>query len=335
MKLDIVIYICPEILEYKSMMKKWGEKPYYSLDYALKKRYGGKLYKVALDAGFTCPNRDGTLGYGGCCFCSGGSGEFAGDRRLPISDQIDRGIAGLTKFHARGYIAYYQAYTNTYAGIDVLRRVYEPAFLHPQIQAVSIATRPDCLGDDIIDLLDGYQQRKPVWVELGLQTIHEATAERIRRGYPLSCFEDAVRRLRKRGLEVIVHVILGLPGEDTGDMLETISYLNRMDIQGIKLQLLHVIEKTDLAEWYRAGEFRVLTMEEYVRLVCLCIGHLSERIVIHRLTGDGPSSQLIAPLWSTKKLQVLNAIHHELKELGISQGCLEGDTYDFGTDNIV
>ncbi len=310
-------------------MKKWGEKPYYSLDYMLKSRFGGKLYKVALDAGFTCPNRDGTIGFGGCTFCGGGSGVFAGDRRLPISEQIDRGIEGLTKFHANGYIAYFQAYTNTYAPIDALTRIYEPAFAHPKIRVVSIATRPDCVDDQVADLLADFSKRKPVWVELGLQTMHERTAERIRRGYPLSCFEDAVKRLRQRGIEVIVHVILGLPGESEQNVLQTIAYLNGIDIQGIKLQLLHVIDKTDLAGQYLAGEFRVLEMDEYVRLVCQCIGHLSEKTVIHRLTGDGPSDELIAPLWSRKKLSVLNAIHHELKEQGISQGCLEGDTYGF------
>jgi len=314
---------------------KWGEKPYYSLDYHLKQRYGGKIYKVALDGGFTCPNRDGTLGVGGCIFCSGGSGEFAGDRKLSIGEQIDRGITGLTKFKAKGYIAYYQAYTNTYGAIPYLKRVYDPAFSHPQITAVSIATRPDCVSEEVADLLAEYSQRKDVWVELGLQTIHQKTAELIRRGYTLSCFEEAVRCLRKRGLEVIVHVILGLPGESTEDMLETISYLNSIDIQGIKLQLLHVIEETDLAGYYQAGGFRVLTMEEYVDLVCLCIGHLSEEIVVHRITGDGPSTKLIAPLWSKNKLQVLNSIHHRMKEQKIYQGCLRGDRYGIGTVDII
>ncbi len=314
---------------------RWGEKPYYSLDYYLKQRYGGKIYKVALDGGFTCPNRDGTLGRGGCIFCSGGSGEFAGDRQLPVSEQIDRGIAGLTKFKAKGYIAYYQAYTNTYGTLPYLRKIYEPAFEHPQITAVSIATRPDCISEETADLLAEYNQRKPVWVELGLQTMHEKTAGLIRRGYDLSCFEEAVHLLRTRGLEVIVHVILGLPGESTDDMLETISYLGNMDIQGIKLQLLHVIEGTDLAGYYRAGGFSVLTMEEYVSLVCLCIGHLSEKIVVHRITGDGPSEQLVAPLWSKNKLQVLNSIHHKMKQQGIYQGCLRRDKYGIGTVNII
>lgn len=308
---------------------RWGEKPYYSLDYYLKQRFGGKIYKVTLDAGFTCPNRDGRLGTGGCIFCSGGSGEFAGDRRLSVEEQIDEGIRGLTKFKAIGYIAYYQAYTNTYAGLPRLKAVYDPAFAHPKISAVSVATRPDCLPQETVELLASYNRIKPVWVELGLQTIHERTASFIRRGYPLSCFEDAVKRLREKDLEVIVHVILGLPGENTKDMLETVSYLNYMGIQGIKLQLLHVIDKTDLAGYYRAGAFETLTMDEYVNLVCLCIGHLSEEIVVHRITGDGPSDRLLAPLWSKNKLQVLNAIHHEMKVREISQGCLRRDGYGF------
>lgn len=314
---------------------RWGEKPYYSLDYYLKQRYGGKIYKVALDGGFTCPNRDGTLGTGGCIFCSGGSGEFAGDRCLSIREQIDRGIEGLTKFKAKGYIAYYQAYTNTYGELSYLKQVYEPAFSHPQITAVSIATRPDCITEEIADLLAQYAVQKPVWVELGLQTMHQRTAQLIHRGYDLECFEEAVKQLRKRGLEVIVHVILGLPGESTQDILETIEYLNCMDIQGIKLQLLHVIEETELAGYYRSGGFNVLTMEEYVSLVCKCIGHLSEEIVIHRITGDGPSAKLVAPLWSKNKLQVLNTIHHEMKLQGIYQGCLRGDRYGIRTVNII
>lgn len=310
-------------------MMHWGEKPYYSLDCYLKHRFGGKLYKVALDGGFTCPNRDGRIGTGGCIFCSGGSGDFAGDRRLSITEQIDQGIGNLPRPAAAGYIAYYQAYTNTYAELSYLKGIYAPAFAHPKVRVVSIATRPDCLPDETIGLLASLSERKPVWVELGLQSVHERTAAFIRRGYPLSCFEDAVRRLRNRGIEVIVHVILGLPGESREDMLQTVSYLNHMGIQGIKLQLLHVIDKTDLAEYYRTGAFETLSQEAYVALVCECIGYLSEDIVVHRITGDGPSDKLISPLWSKNKLQVLNAIHHELKVRGISQGCLRRDGYGF------
>lgn len=300
----------------------WGEKPYYSLDYYLKQQFGSKTYKVALDAGFTCPNRDGTIATGGCIFCSkGGSGEFAGSRSLSIQEQIDSGIEKLGAFHAKQYIAYYQAFTNTYADVEYLRRVYEPSFEHEKIAAVSIATRPDCVDEEVTALLCEYAKRKPVWVELGLQTIHEDTADYIRRGYALSCFEAALERLKRARIPVIVHVILGLPGEDKKRMLETIRYLNRAGIFGIKLQLLHVLENTDLAKDYREGRFETLSMEEYVDVVVSCIGFLSPDIVIHRLTGDGPSDQLISPQWSRAKRSVLNCIHHELKKRGIYQGC--------------
>lgn len=308
-------------------MKRWDEKPYYSLNYYLKQTFRKKVYRVALDAGMTCPNRDGTLGTGGCIFCSaGGSGDFAGDRRESITQQIEHGIQGLTKFHADGYIAYFQAYTNTYAPVSYLRRVYEEAVSHPLVEAVSIATRPDCLSDETVSLLAEFNQRKPVWVELGLQTMHERTAEYIRRGYPLACFEDAVSRLRDHGLDVIVHTILGLPGESREDMIQTIHYLNQKDIQGVKLQLLHILGGTDLADDYRSGVFRAMTQEEYVDTVADCVANLSDTIVIHRLTGDGPKDILIAPLWSTRKMQVLNQIHHKLKEQDIWQGkALETD----------
>ncbi len=310
-----------ESREDKCGMKYWDEKPYYSLNYYLKQTFHEKIYRVALDAGMTCPNRDGTIGTGGCIFCSaGGSGDFAGDRKESITQQIEHGIQGLKKFHADGYIAYFQAYTNTYAPLSYLKQVYTEAIEHPQVKAISIATRPDCLSDETIALLATLNKKKPVWVELGLQTIHEETARYIRRGYLLECFENAVARLRSKKIEVIVHTILGLPGENREDILETIHYLNRMDIQGIKLQLLHVLEGTDLAKDYRLGNFQVLELEEYVDLVVDCIANLSENIVIHRLTGDGPKDILIAPLWSTSKMQVLNRIHHRLKELGIWQG---------------
>lgn len=302
-------------------MKRWGEKPYYSLNYYLKQTFHKKVYRVALDAGMTCPNRDGTIGRGGCIFCSaGGSGDFAGDRRDSITRQVEQGIQGLKKFHADGYIAYFQAYTNTYAPLSYLRRVYEEAMDHPLVEAVSIATRPDCLSREIVDLLGELNQRKPVWVELGLQTMHERTAEYIRRGYPLSCFEDSVSRLRQKGLDVIVHTILGLPGESREDMIHTIRYLNQRDIQGIKLQLLHILKGTDLADAYQAGAFCALSREAYVDLVTECIANLSDTIVVHRLTGDGPKDILLAPLWSSSKMQVLNEIHHRLKEAGIWQG---------------
>lgn len=270
----------------------------------------------------TCPNRDGTLGSRGCIFCSaGGSGDFAGSRQDSITQQIEKQAASIRqKRGVAKFIAYFQAYTNTYAPVDYLRKIYTEAISHPDIVAISIGTRPDCLGEDILQLLDELNQKKPVWVELGLQTIHETTARYIRRGYPLSCFEQAVSELRKRNLDVIVHTILGLPGESKNDILSTIEYLNHRDIQGIKLQLLHVLKGTDLAEDYLAGKFQVYSMEEYLELVIDCLEHLNPEIVIHRLTGDGPKDLLIAPLWSSAKRTVLNTLHRECKLRHAFQG---------------
>lgn len=303
-------------------MKNWNGKPYYSFDSMLKERFSQKVYKVALNGGMTCPNRDGTLGSRGCIFCSaGGSGDFAGNKEDPISVQIETQAQRLReKRNASSFIAYFQAYTNTYAPVSYLREIYTEAIDHPDIAALSIGTRPDCLGKEVLDLLEELNHKKPVWVELGLQTIHEKTAAYIRRGYPLSCFAAAVKELRKRKLDVIVHTILGLPGESREDILETISYLNHMDIQGIKLQLLHVLKGTDLAEDYLAGKFRVYTMEEYIDLVIDCLEHLSPEIVVHRLTGDGPKELLLAPLWSSAKKTVLNTLHHQCKVRGAWQG---------------
>lgn len=303
-------------------MENWNGKPYHSFDYMLKERFGEKIYKVALDAGMTCPNRDGTLGSRGCIFCSaGGSGDFAGSRQDSITQQIEKQAASIRqKRGVAKFIAYFQAYTNTYAPVDYLRKIYTEAISHPDIVAISIGTRPDCLDEDILQLLDELNQKKPVWVELGLQTIHETTARYIRRGYPLSCFEQAVSELRKRNLDVIVHTILGLPGESKNDILSTIEYLNHQDIQGIKLQLLHVLKGTDLAEDYLAGKFQVYTMEEYLELVIDCLEHLNPEIVIHRLTGDGPKDLLIAPLWSSAKRTVLNTLHRECKLRHAFQG---------------
>ena len=303
-------------------MESWNGKPYHSFDYMLKERFSCKIYKTALNGGMTCPNRDGTLGERGCIFCSqGGSGDFAGDRRDSITEQINKQAEKLAqKRNASAFIAYFQAYTNTYAPVDYLRKIYTEAINHPQVAAVSIGTRPDCLGPDVLALLEELNQIKPVWIELGLQTIHERTAAYIRRGYPLSCFEEAVKALRQRDLEVIVHTILGLPGESRQDILETMKYLNRRDIQGIKLQLLHVLEGTDLAGFYRDHPFHVPDMEEYIRVLGRCVSRLRPDIVIHRLTGDGPKDLLIAPLWTGAKRTLLNRMHQYLKENDIWQG---------------
>lgn len=289
---------------------------YYAFNRYLRDTFGEKVYKIALDGGFTCPNRDGTLDTRGCIFCSGmGSGEFAGDRQDSISMQIEKGKERLKKKIKNGkYIAYFQAFTNTYASVDRLRLLYEEAIFYPDIAALSIATRPDCLSEEVVALLQEMNGIKPVWVELGLQTIHAETAEYIRRGYPLSVYDDAVKRLKKAGLQVIVHVILGLPGESREAMQETVSYVGESGADGIKLQLLHVIKGTDLEREYREGNFKTLKMEEYVSLVADCIARLPENIVIHRMTGDGDRETLLAPLWSTDKKKVLNALNRKLRE---------------------
>ena len=303
-------------------MMKWGEKPYHSLDYMLRERFGEKVYKVTLNGGMSCPNRDGKLGTRGCIFCSaGGSGDFAADSSLSITEQIDRQISILSaKRPIHKYIAYFQAFTNTYAPVEYLEKIFTEALSHPDIAALSIGTRPDCLGKDVITLLSRLNRQKPVWVELGLQTIHEKTAAYIRRGYPLSCFEDAVRRLRSEDIEVIVHTILGLPGESTQDILNTMEYLNHQDIQGIKLQLLHVLRGTDLASDYEKGLFCTYERDEYISLVISCLEHLRPDMVIHRITGDGPKDLLIAPLWASRKREVLNLLHHQMKENHNYQG---------------
>jgi radical SAM protein (TIGR01212 family) len=303
-------------------MNNWNGKPYHSLDYELKSMFGEKVYKAALNGGFTCPNRDGKLDTRGCIFCSaGGSGDFAAPATLSITDQINTAIEGISrKTNADKFIAYFQAFTNTYGPMEKMRSLFTEAVTHPKTAILSVATRPDCLSDDVLKLLSELNQIKPVWVELGLQTIHEETARWMRRGYELSVFDQAVKRLRDHGITVIVHVILGLKNETREMILETVRYLNKMDIQGVKLQLLHVIQGTDLANEYRSGELSVFTVEEYVDLVIDCLEHLSPEIVVHRLTGDGPSELLMAPGWSTRKREVLNLIHHEMKVRDSYQG---------------
>lgn len=303
-------------------VRMWGEKPYHSLDFQLKQQFGEKVYKLSLNGGMTCPNRDGTVGTGGCIFCSaGGSGDFAADRRLSITEQIRVQKEALReKKPARKYIAYFQAYTNTYAPVDYLERIFTEALSDEEVVALSIGTRPDCLPEEVLELLGRLNERKPVWVELGLQTIHEDTAKFIRRGYALPCFDRAVKELRKRNIDVIVHTILGLPGEGEKEVLETIHYLNECDIQGIKLQLLHFLRGTDLGELYVKEGWQALTMEAYIQLVIRCLEELNPEITVHRLTGDGPKDLLIAPLWSSGKRTVLNQIHKEMKERAAWQG---------------
>lgn len=304
---------------------EWNGKPYHSLDYELRQQFGRKIYKLSLDGGMSCPNRDGTLGTGGCIFCSqGGSGDFAAPRQTAVSRQIEQAMAQVKRKMPDGsqdsYIAYFQSYTNTYAPLPYLKQLFGEAVSHPAVAALSIGTRPDCLEPEVIGLLKDLNRVKPVWVELGLQTIHESTARFIRRGYGLPVFEDAFRRLRAAGLTVIVHVILGLPGETREDMLETIRYLAGLKIDGIKLQLLHVLKGTDLDRLYRQGAFQVLELSQYLELVGDCLKLLPPETVIHRLTGDGPKSLLTAPLWSGNKRLVLNSMARYLKENKIYQG---------------
>lgn len=306
----------------KDISRRWGEKRYYSLDHFLRKEYGEKVYKITLNGGMTCPNRDGRVGTGGCIFCSAkGSGDFAGPAAMPISGQLARGkLQLMSKRPVHSYIAYFQAFTNTYAPVEYLEKIFMEAISDPDVKILSIATRPDCLGPDVMELLKRLNRVKPVWIELGLQTIHAETAEYIRRGYPLSIFDATVRNLRAEGIQVIVHVILFLPGETEEMMLDTIRYLNRSDIQGIKLQLLHILRGTDLARDYEQTPFHIPDMEEYIRLLGRCISSLNPDIVIHRLTGDGPKDLLIAPLWTGAKRTVLNRLNQYLKENDIWQG---------------
>ena len=301
----------------------WGDKPYHSLDYEMKRRFGEKIYKIALEGGMTCPNRDGTLDHRGCIFCSGtGSGEFAVDRAGTIHQQIDRGIRFVSRNKQTGhrYIAYFQSFTNTYAPVEKLAALYRQALAHPDIVMLSVATRPDCLPDEVIALLQECNQIKPVMVELGLQSIHEKTARYIRRGYSLDVYEAATAALKKAGLEVVTHVIAGLPYETKEDFLETVRHVGEHGSDGIKLQLLHVLEGTDLASEYQKGRFSTLTMEEYLDWITSAIQILPKQIVIHRLTGDGPKNLLLAPLWSKNKREVLNTLHRKMKEEKIYQG---------------
>ena len=296
---------------------------YYSLNRYLREQFGEKVYKLALDGGMTCPNRDGTLGSRGCIFCSaGGSGDFAEQSGGSVAEQLERAKGRLRqKTDARKFVAYFQSYTNTYAPVEKLEALFTEAIEQPEVVALSIGTRPDCLEPEKVELLGRLNRIKPVWVELGLQTIHEKTASYIRRGYGLSVFEDALERLHAQNIQVIVHVILGLPGETREMMVETVRYLAHAHRpEGIKLQLLHVLEGTDLAEDFRAGKFSSMELEEYLDLLFACIQELPEEMVIHRLTGDGPKRLLLAPLWTADKKRVLNTINREMEKRDIIQG---------------
>lgn len=303
---------------------------YNSLNEYLIKTFGEKVYKISLNGNMTCPNRDGTLGSRGCIFCSsGGSGEFSADKNLSITRQLDDAKKRIqSKTNCKKFIAYFQPFTNTYADTGYLRKIYYEAIEPDEIAALSIATRPDCLGEDVLKLLGEINKIKHVWVELGLQTIHEQTAEYIRRGYKLGVYDKAVMDLRKIGVNVITHIILGLPYESREMMLQSAVYAAEKS-DGIKLQLLHVLKGTDLLDEYNNGKFEVLSLDEYVDILCECIERIPKSTVIHRITGDGEKKLLVAPLWSADKKRVLNTINRELNSRGIVQGSKYADKNSF------
>ena len=286
-------------------------------------RFGGKVYRVSLNGGMSCPNRDGTLDTRGCIFCSrGGSGDFAASASLSVTEQLVQAkqkiAAKLPKNKSRfaGYIAYFQAFTNTYAPVSYLRQIFTEALSDPEVVGLSIATRPDCLSPECVLLLSELNRIKPVYGELGLETIHESSAEFIRRGYPLEVYDDAVVRLQSHGILVITHVILGLPKETYADMAATVTHVVKAGIHGIKLQLLHILEDTDLAVYYYsapASEFACMSLDSYISVLQKLLPLIPEETVIYRLTGDGPKRSLIAPLWSGDKKNVLNTLHRQLE----------------------
>ena len=300
----------------------WLGKRYYSLDAYLKRTFGEKVYRISLNGGMSCPNRDGTKGTRGCIFCSrGGSGDFAGNADVSVTEQLRQGKALISaKTDCRKYIAYFQAYTNTYAPVSYLRPLFLEAMADPDVAVLSIATRPDCMSDEIIALLEELNRIKPVWIEFGLQTIHEKTAAFIRRVFSLSCYEEQVRKLKAHHIPVITHLILGLPGETGQQMRQTIDYVAHTPVDGVKLQLLHVLKNTDLADSYQAHPFPIFSLDEYCSLIVDCIERLPESMVVHRITGDGPRALLLAPAWSTDKKRVLNTIHRKLRERNTWQG---------------
>ena len=297
---------------------------YYTLDYYYKNKYNSKVFKVALNGNFTCPNRDGKISTLGCIFCSeSGSGDFAGDKELPLKEQFEQVKAVLLKKWPKAkYIPYFQANTNTYGPISKLKALFNEAVtLDNDIVSISIATRPDCLSNETIEFLNELNQIKPVTIELGLQTIHDSTAKVINRGYNLNVFEDAVKRLNKYNIEIVVHIINGLPFETKDMMLDTVKYLNNLNIQGIKIHSLFILKNTKLAEMFLNNEFNILTMDEYVDTTVEQLAIIRDDIVIHRINGDAPRDLLIEPQWSLKKLVVMNEIDKKMKERNYYQGC--------------
>ena len=301
---------------------KWGEKRYNSLNYYLKNKFGEKVYKVSLDGGFTCPNRDGTLSKKGCIFCSdSGSGEFAGSRRKTITEQIDDQLQLISKKFPKGnVIAYFQNFTNTYGDIEYLRKIYEEALKHPRVIGLAIATRPDCIDDKVIKLLEELNKKTFLWIELGLQTSNEKTALFINRGWRLEVFDKVSNLLNERNIKIVAHLIFGLPNESFESMLGSIKYIVEKKVWGVKFHLLHIIKNTNLENLYNEEKIKILTKEEYIHLIGEGIKNLDQEIVIHRLTGDGSRETLVEPKWSLNKRDVLNSIEKYLKEKNIYQG---------------
>ena len=295
---------------------------FYSANEYYKSRFGSKVYKISLNSGMSCPNRDGTLSKDGCIFCSEtGSGDFSPESTLSIDEQIEAAVLRVrNKFKENRFIAYFQSFTNTYAPVEYLESIFTQALSNSKIVALSIATRPDCLGNDVLSLLKKLNSIKPVFVELGLQTIHKSTADYINRCYELNVFDEAVKNLKDANINVIVHVILGLPFETEEMMYQTVSYVGKSGADGIKLQLLHVLKNTRLADIYKSGAFETLTLEEYTNILCNCVELIPENMVIHRLTGDGAQKLLIAPMWSADKKLVLNIISKAMRDKNIIQG---------------
>lgn len=304
------------------MKKEWNGKRYHNLNHFLREKFKEKVFKISLDGGFTCPNRDGSKATGGCLFCSeSGSGDYAGNKLLSISDQFDNVKEMMSKKWKSGkYIAYFQAYTNTYAPVEELKRKYKEAISKEGVVALAIATRPDCLDDDVLDLIEEISKDLYVWVELGLQTVSDETARKINRAYKLEVYEDAIKRLKERNIDFVTHCIFGLPGETKEDMIKTIDYVAHTGSKGVKFHLLHLMENTAMVKLYERGELDFLSQEDYIDLLCEAVMRIPQDMVVHRLTGDAPRELLIGPMWSLKKWEVLNAIDKAFEDNDVYQG---------------
>jgi radical SAM protein (TIGR01212 family) len=303
------------------------EKRYTAFSEELKRVFGCRVHRISVDAGFTCPNRDGTIGRGGCIYCGGeGSGSFGIARGVSVAEQIGHGKEVMVrKYKARRFIAYFQPYSNTYAPVERLRLLYDEALAVPDVVGLIVGTRPDCLPPETLDLLADYARATYFWLELGLQSPLDKTLELINRGHDFAAFTAAVKGCRERGIRLCAHVILGLPGETGEEMLATAGILNGLKVDGVKVHLLHVMKETPLAELYRRGEVRVMERDDYVGLVCDFLERLDPAIIVQRLTGDGGRDHLVAPLWSLAKFELLNAIDNELERRGTRQGSRAGE----------